>query len=132
MAPPARFPFRFAPAYRAPALAFGVTPATAWAQVVDGVLTVRFGPWRLRTTVDNVAGHEFTGGFRYWKTAGPAHLSFTDRGVTFATNPDRALCVRFTEPVAALDPTGRLRHPGATMTVADPEGLARALDEGRG
>jgi hypothetical protein len=29
--------------------------------------------------------------------------------------------------VPAIDPTGRLKHPGATMTVADPEGLARAL-----
>jgi hypothetical protein len=125
------FAFRFAPSYRAPALLFGVTPATASVQVQDGRLRVRFGLWRLDTPLANVAGHELTGGFGWLKTAGPAHLSLADHGVTFATNGDRALCVRFTEPVKALDPTGRLRHPGATMTVADPEGLAAAIDAAR-
>jgi hypothetical protein len=123
---PQRFPFAFARSYRLPALAFGVVPASTHVEVGTD-LVVRFGPWRLRTPVGNVASCELSGGFSFVKTAGPAHLSFTDRGVTFATNGDRALCVRFHEPVRALDPTGRLRHPGATMTVADPEGLARAL-----
>ena len=69
-----------------------------------------------------------TGGFRFLKTAGPAHLSFADRGVTFATNGDRAACVRFHEPVRAIDPTGLIRHPGATLTVADPPALIAALE----
>jgi hypothetical protein len=47
--------------------------------------------------------------------------------VTFATNGDRALCVEFHEPVAGIEPTRTIKHPGATMTVADPEDLARAL-----
>ena len=35
---------------------------------------------------------------------------------------------RFHQPVPAIDPTRTIKHPGATLTVADPEGLARALD----
>ena len=124
-----RFPFRFAPSYRLPALAFGITPATAWVEVDDQELRARFGAWSLRTPRDNVASVEETGGFAFLKTAGPAHLSFTDHGVTFATNGERAACVRFHEPVRALDPTGRLRHPGATFTVADPPALVAALED---
>jgi hypothetical protein len=124
------FPFRFTPAYRVAALPFGVLPRTTGVVLTDTDLVVRFGPWRLRTPRGNVAGVEQTGGFGFMKTAGPAHLSFADRGVTFATNPDQAVCVRFHEPVKVMDPTGRLRHPGATMTVADPVTLARALSAG--
>jgi hypothetical protein len=74
-----------------------------------------------------VASGELTGGFSFARTAGPPHLSFADRGVSFTTNGDRALCLTFHEPVTVLDPTGLLRHPGATLAVADPEGLADAL-----
>lgn len=125
---PRRFPFAFATAYRLPGLLFGVTPLTTWVEVDDTELRARFGPWTLRTPRSNVASAQETGGFAFLKTAGPAHLSFTDRGVTFATNGDRAVCVTFHEPVQAIDPTGRIRHPGATLTVADPAALIRALE----
>lgn len=123
-----RFSFRFAPSYRVPALLFGVTPATARVEVDESELRARFGPWSLRTPLANVASTQETGGFSFAKTAGPAHLSFADRGVTFATNGDSAACVLFHEPVRVLDPTGRIRHPGATLTVADPAGLIAALE----
>lgn len=122
-----RHDFDFDPAYRLPALALGITGSTAWVEAGRAGLLVRFGLWRLRTGLDNIAGAELTGGFAWWRTAGPPHLSFTDRGVTFATNGRRAVCVRFHEPVRVLDPTGRLRHPGATLTVRDPERLAAEL-----
>ena len=122
-----RFPFAFAPSYRLPARALGITPRTAWVEVEDSELRVHFGLWRLRTPLGNITSTELTGGFGYLKTVGPPHLSFSDRGVTFATNGDRALCVSFTEPVAGIDPTRRILHPGATLTVADPEALDRAL-----
>jgi hypothetical protein len=121
------FAFRFDPAYRAAGLAFGVMPATTSVDVEGGELRARFGPWRVRTPLTNVAGSEISGPYSFIKTAGPAHLSFTDRGVTFATNGVRGLCIRFHEPVRALDPTGRLRHPGLTVTVDDVEGLAAEL-----
>ena len=129
-----RHEFDFAPTYRIPALAFGVTPRTAWVEV-DGpwqdlrTLVVRFGLWRLCTSLANIAGFEETGPYGYLKTVGPPHLSFTDRGVTFATNGVRGLCVRFHTPVPGIDPTGRILHPGATVTVADPQMLAARLGE---
>ena len=98
-----RFSFAFAPPYLAAGLPFGVTPWTAWVDV-DTDLHVRFGPWSLTTPVSNVVGTEVSGDYAFVKTAGPAHLSFTDRGVTFATNGERGLCVRFREPVRALWP----------------------------
>lgn len=125
-----RHGFDFDPAYRLPALLFGIVPATAWVEADEAArtLTARFGPWRLRTTLDNVAGAQRTGDFAFLKTAGPAHLSLADHGVTFATNGRDAVCVRFHDPVRVLDPTGRLRHPGATLTVADPAALLTTLE----
>ncbi|MFC7485713.1 hypothetical protein ACOCJ7_04235 [Knoellia sp. CPCC 206453] len=122
-----RFEFAFAPAHRLPALIFGIRPRTAHVTVTEDELRVRFGPWCLVTPRANIATTEITGNFRWLKTAGPPHLSFSDRGVTFATNGERALCVQFLEPVAGVDPTRTIKHPGATLTVADPESLQRAL-----
>ena len=128
-APPGKrtFDFAFEPLYRAVALPFGITPGRAGVDVEGGRLLARFGPWRLSTDVANVAGTEVTGPYRTLTTIGPAHLSLSDRGLTFSTNGRRGLCIRFKEPVPGLEPTGRLRHPGLTVTVADVDGLAAAL-----
>lgn len=123
------FEFAFAAAYRLPALVVGVTPATAYAEVDDDEFRVYFGRWRLRTSRANVAGCEETGDFTFFRTAGPPRLSLADRGVTFATNGQRAACVRFHEPVSAIVRSGRLKHPGATLTVARPADLIVALED---
>ena len=120
------FPFAFDARYRLAGLPFGVTPRTARVTVGDE-LRVAFGAWRLCTPLSNITAVEVTGPYGFIKTAGPAHLSFSDRGVTFATNGLRGVCVRFQEPVRVLDPTGHLRNPGATLTVADVDGLATLL-----
>ncbi len=130
MSRPVEFPFAFAAAYRLPALMFGITPFTSGVSVVDGELRVRYGPWSLRTPLGNIARAELSGDFGFLKTAGPPRLSFSDRGISFTTNGDRALCLKFHEPVAGIDPTRMLKHPGATLSVADPEGLAAALEQG--
>ncbi len=122
-----RFPFAFARSYRLPALVLSITPSRAWVEVTDEELYVRYGLWSLRTPRTNLASAELTGGFTFLKTAGPPHLSMADRGISFTTNGDRALCVQFHEPVRGIDPTGRIKHPGATLSVADPQGLAKAL-----
>ncbi len=122
-----RFAFRFAPSYRIAALPFGITPSRAWAELGDDVLVVRFGPWRLRTPLDNIEDATRTGRFGWLRTAGPAHLSLADRGVTFATNGDAAVCVAFRTPVRGIDPTGWIRHPAATLTVADPPAFLARL-----
>ena len=122
-----RFDFAFAPAYRLPALALGITPSSAYVEVDAESLQVRFGLWSLRTDLDNVMAVHRTGGYAWLKTVGPPHLSFVDRGVTFATNGDRGVCLMLREPVPGIDPTGRIRHPGVTLTVADPDGFEDAL-----
>jgi hypothetical protein len=54
-------------------------------------------------------------------------LSFADRGVTFATNGDDAVCVRFRRPVAGIDLTGTIKHPGATLTLSHPQAFLDQL-----
>ena len=83
--------------------------------------------WRLRTAVDNVEDVEESGDYAFVKTAGPAHLSLADRGITFATNADQGLCVRFVDRVRVDLPLGHLRCPAATLTVADPAALRADL-----
>lgn len=122
-----RFAFAWEPRYRLPALAFGVTPRRAWVEVTPSELYVRYGLWKLRSALSNISGVEVSGSYAFLKTAGPPHLSMSDRGISFATNGHEGLCIRFREPVPGIDPTKRIKHPGATLTVADVAGLARAL-----
>ena len=124
------FAFDFDPLYRAVALAFGITPGRTGVDVEGGRLVARYGPWRLSTDVSNIEGTEVTGPYRTHTTLGPARLSLADRGLTFSSNGRRGLCIRFKEPVPGIEPTGRLRHPGLTVTVADVDGLAAALAAG--
>lgn len=123
------YAFRFALAYRLPALLFGVTPQRSRVAVIGGTVDVRFGPWRLTTDVENVAEAEITGPFQFLKTAGPAHLSRVDRGITFATNTDAGVCIRFHEAVAVTypGPLPERHHTAVTVTVADPAALAARL-----
>lgn len=124
-----RFGFAFEPQVALFALPFGVTPLTAWAEVVDGELRVRFGPWSARTPVDNITGATITGPYSLPKVAGPAHFSFSDGGATFATSTRRGVCLQFREPIPALVPFGLLRHSGLTLTVDDPEGFVAAVTQ---
>jgi hypothetical protein len=122
-----RFDFDFAPAYRLPGALFGVRPAKAWVEVDDTTLRARYGPWRVTTPLSNVTGVEITGPYAYLKTAGPARLAITDRGLSFTPNGARGVLMHFAEPVRGLDPLGLLRHPELTVGVADPERLAARL-----
>ena len=122
-----RFGFAFAPVYRLSARAFGIGPATAWVDVGDGTLDARFGPWRVSTPLANVSDVTVTGPYAFWKTAGPARLAITDRGLTFATNRDHGVRISFRTPVRGLDPLGVLQHPELTVTVADVDQLADLL-----
>jgi len=126
-----RFRFAFAPGYRLLSRAFGVGPATAWVDVGDRKLAARFGPWRVSTLLANVGNVAITGPYAFWKTAGPARLAITDRGLTFATNGERGVLISFRRPVRGLDPLGVLHHPELTVTVADVDGLAELLGLGR-
>ena len=122
-----RFEFAFAPSYERAGKPFGITPSSAWVAVDDVVLDARFGHWRVSTPLANVTEVEVTGPYRFFKTAGPARLAITDRGITFATNGDRGVRIGFRTPVPGLDRLGLLRHPELTVTVADIDRLVDVI-----
>ena len=126
-----RFGFAFDPRVAPFSLAVGVTARTAYVEVADGELLARFGPWVVQVPLDEVDGAEVTGPYQWLKVAGPAHLSFADRGLTFATTTERGVCIRFKRPVRGIEPFGVLRHPGLTVTVEDVDGLVQVLESAR-
>lgn len=123
------FDFAFEPSYRRAAALFGVTPENAGVRVDGEKLRARFGKWRVSTPLANIAEVRLTGPYAWLKTAGPARLAISDRGLTFATNSQRGVEIHFHETVAGIEPSGRLRHPNLTLTVADTDGLYALLQE---
>jgi hypothetical protein len=121
------YDFRFTRAYLIAGLGFGVRPATCHVRVSTERLAIKFGLWHATVALDNVADAAITGPYQFLKTAGPPHLSLADRGITFATNGDRGLCIKLHNPIRGIEPTGLIRHPGITVTVADCDALAKAL-----
>jgi hypothetical protein len=127
--PVQEFRFRFDLVHRLAAAPFLVSPSTA-SVVVDhaqGVLRARFGPWSVETSLQNVAFTRSTGPYHAVKTVGPPHVSLADRGLTFATNDQRGVCIQFDQPVRGIEPIGLLRHPAITVTVDDVDGVRAAL-----
>lgn len=122
------FPFGFHPLFAAAALPLGVRHDTCHVQVADDGLSADFGSWRVRTPLSNIVAASVTGPYSWPKVIGPPHLSLSDRGLTFATNPDEGVCIRFARPVTGIDPWGVVRHPALTVTVAEPAALAELLD----
>ncbi|MEU4250450.1 hypothetical protein AB0F15_23880 [Amycolatopsis sp. NPDC026612] len=92
-----------------------------------GGLRVRFGPWVVETPLHNLAGGEATGPYRALRVFG-VRVSLADGGLTFGTTTRGGVCLRFREPVRGLDPWGLVRHPGLTVTVAEPELVTEAVN----
>jgi hypothetical protein len=115
-----------APIAQAALRALGVRRGRSGVDVDDTGFTVRFGPWRLRTPLSNIASAQLTGPYSAWKGLG-VRLSLADRGLTFGTSTAPGVCIEFREPVPGIEPTGMLRHPGVTVTVERPHELVRAL-----
>jgi hypothetical protein len=124
---PVRFPLAFDPTFRLVDRVLGITEDRAYVELDRDELRIRFGPWSADVPRRTVAGAEVTGPYWLPKVLGPPHLSLADRGITFATNRRKGVCIRLTEPVKALEPLGLLRHPSITVTVEDPKALADAL-----
>lgn len=127
MTGPERFSFDFAASYRRASRPFGVTPDNSWLEVDNERLAAHFGRWRVRTPLANITGTEVTGPYSFWKTAGPARLGITDRGLTFATNGRRGLRIDFREKVRGIDPKGFISHPELTVTVTEIDRLDELL-----
>lgn len=121
-----RFPFAYDGSSGRLAKALGFGRGRAFVDVDDTTLVARFGPWVVETARNNVASVEVTGPYQAWRVVGP-HVSLADRGLTFGTSTRRGACIRFHEPVRGAEPSGRLRHPGLTVTVERPEALAALL-----
>ncbi len=122
-----RFRFDFDPRFRVPLAALGVRPETAEVIVTRRLLDARFGPWRLQTPRSNIRDVSRTGPYLAIKAIGPRG-SQVDGGVTFGTTARGGVCIRFHEPVGALLGRRLLKHPGLTVTVADPEALIEVLE----
>ncbi|MGW4485395.1 hypothetical protein ACWEOE_16345 [Amycolatopsis sp. NPDC004368] len=90
-------------------------------------LRVRLGPWLVATPLHNLASAEVTGPFSAFRALG-ARLSLADRGLTLGTSTRQGVCIRFHEPVAGIEPFGLLRHPGLTVTVAEPDLVAATIN----
>lgn len=103
-----------------------MTPNSARINVENGELAVRFGPWRLRTPLSNIASTERSGPYKAYRAIG-VRGSLADSGVTFGTTTEGGLCVLFKERVSGLLPFGLRKHEGMTVTPEDIEGLERAL-----
>ncbi|MGH3900557.1 MAG: hypothetical protein ACRDTA_20380 [Pseudonocardiaceae bacterium] len=120
------FEFAVDPRFRWLLARLGVREGTSGVWIGPHGLVARFGLWVLRTPLDNIADVTVTGPFRAWRVIGP-RLSLADRGLTFGSNTALGACIRFRHPVPGLDPLGLLRHPALTVTVRDPDALARQL-----
>ncbi len=121
-----QFEFAFDPTFRPFLALIGVTSSTAHVTLTADQLVARFGPWTCETPIGNVHDVCRTGPYHWYKAIGPRG-SFVDRGLTFGTTPKGGVCVLLREPVPGLTPVGPLRHPGITLTLAEPERFVASL-----
>jgi hypothetical protein len=121
-----QFEFAFDSQFRPFLALIGVTPGTAHVTLSAEQLVARFGPWTCATPIGNVRDVCRTGPYHWYKAIGPRG-SFVDRGLTFGTTTRGGVCVLLREPVPGLTPVGPLRHPGLTLTLAEPDRFVASL-----
>ena len=121
-----QFDFKFDAQFRPFLALIGVTSGTAHVTLTADRLVARFGPWTCETPIGNVRDVCRTGPYHWYKAIGPRG-SFVDRGLAFGTTTSGGVCVLLREPVPGLAPVGPLRHPGITLTLAEPERFVSSL-----
>ena len=117
----ARFPIRIGPRSRAVVRLFGATPETAYAELGDD-LEIRFGRFRIRTPIANVARYRIEGPFP-WITAIGVRMSVRHRDVSFCGSNHGAVRMDLVERVR----WGPVRVPAVWAGADDLDGLAAAL-----
>jgi hypothetical protein len=122
------FPFVVDPRFARLLAPLRLDRKTAGVRVGPDGFTARFGPWTVSTPLDNIAGASVTGPFSAVRAIG-TRVSLLDRGLTFGSNTLIGVCVRFHRSVSGVEPVGLVRHPALTVTVAEPQLLARWLRE---
>jgi hypothetical protein len=106
-------------------LPFFLRPGKDGVTVTDeGSFVATFGPFKIATALANITGAHITRNYRWW-TAFGVRMSRVDDGLTFGTNHDGGVCIHFAEKVPSA--FRRRGHSALTVTVADLEGLTRAL-----
>jgi hypothetical protein len=106
-------------------LPFLLRPAKDGVELTDeGSLVATFGFFKIATPLSNITGAHVTRNYRWW-TAFGVRGSRADDGLSFGTNHDAGVCIHFAEKVpSALRRSG---HSALTVTVADLDGLTKAL-----
>lgn len=118
------FPYRLENRWRALFLVLGVRKSDGVTITAKGELIATYGRFKVATTLDNVAHTEVTGPHR-WYTAVGLRLSLSDDGITFGTNHRKGLSIAFVKKVPRV--IGLRKHSTLWVSVADPEGLAKAI-----
>jgi hypothetical protein len=116
-----RFPIRVGRRSWPVLMFFGVRPDNAWVEL-DGDLSVRFGWYRFRTPMANLASWRLEGPF-LWVTAIGVRRGIRHGDVTFGGSPHGGVRIDFREPVR----WGPLRVPAVYLPADDLEGLAAEL-----
>ena len=118
---PDRFPIRLGRRSRPLLLLWGVRPGNAFVDL-DGELDARFGFFRLRIPLANVASWRIEGPFRWIRAIG-VRRSVRHADITFAGDTHGGVRVDFRSAVR----WGPFHVPALYLTVDDLEGLAAAL-----
>ena len=120
------FEFDFDPRFRWLLRPLGVHAGNSYVAITgEQEFVAKFGRWQVRTPLANIAGYQRSGGYRWWKAIG-IRGSLADHGLTFGSSIREGLCVEFIEKIPAL--VAGPSHPGLTVTVADVDRLAAALE----
>jgi hypothetical protein len=116
-----RFPIRIGPRSRAVVRLFGATPQTAYAEVGDD-LEIRFGRFRFRTPVTNLARYRIEGPFTWIRAIG-VRRSFRGGDVSFCGSAHGAVRIDLNKPV----PWGPVKVPAVWAGADDLDGFAAEL-----
>jgi hypothetical protein len=103
-------------------LFFGARPQSAWAEVGDGRLLIRFGRAEFRTELANARRWRIEGPFR-WITAIGIRMSVRHRDVSFAGSPHGGVRIDFVRPVR----WGPFNVPAVYVGADDLDGFAASL-----
>ena len=122
------FPYRFDKRWTALFFALGVDDKDGVTITGTGELIANFGRFKVKTTVANVDHTLVTGPHRWYMAVG-LRLSFSDDGLTFGTNHRKGLSIAFVEKIPKV--IGFKKHSTLWVSVADPEGLAAAIEAKR-
>ena len=120
------FPYRFDKRWNALFFALGVDDKDGVTITGKGELIATFGRFKAKTTLDNI-DHTLVTGPHRWYTAVGLRLSLTDDGLTFGTNHRKGLSIAFVEKIPKV--IGFKKHSTLWVSVADPEGLAAAINK---